>query len=90
MQYTEDSHIECLNDVKTFFHHVVFERKVNFHPDNDFADYGSTEARTPTFSPNEVAVYKRLLDESFKVCEDCGKDIYEIGCEELFSAMNVA
>lgn len=90
MQYTKDSHIECLNDVKTFFHHVIFERKVNIHPDNDFIDYISKDTRKPSFSQSEAALYNRLLKESFSVCQDNGADIYEIGCEELFSALNVA
>lgn len=90
MLYTKGSHIECLNDVKAFFHHVVFERKVNFHPDNNFADYINKDTHKPLFSQSEVSVYNRLLGEAFSVCQDNGTDIYELGCDELFSALNVA
>ena len=30
MTYTSESHIKSVKDVKTFFHHIVSERKVNF------------------------------------------------------------
>ena len=39
MGYSANSHIESIKDVETFFHHLIDERKVNFHPDDDFADY---------------------------------------------------
>ena len=39
MMYDKNSHILSVEDVKVFFHHLVDERKVNFHPDDDFADY---------------------------------------------------
>ena len=37
MIYNNESHIKSVEDVKTFFHHLVDQRKVNFHPDDDFA-----------------------------------------------------
>lgn len=83
----EESHITTVTDVKAFFHHLVAERKVNFHPDDDFADYISLDDQTPTFSDEEVAVYNRLMDESFDVCEAAGVDIYELGFEELQKAL---
>ena len=43
MTYNIDSHIKTVEGVKAFFHHLVYERKVNFHPDDDFADYVSCE-----------------------------------------------
>ena len=44
MTYTSDSHIRSVKDVKTFFHHIVYERNVNFHPDDMFEDYVSCES----------------------------------------------
>ena len=35
MIYNNESHIKSVEDVKTFFHHLVDERKVNFHPDDE-------------------------------------------------------
>jgi hypothetical protein len=43
MTYNNDSHIRSVEDVKAFFHHLVDERKVSFHPDNMFEDYVSCE-----------------------------------------------
>ena len=83
----EKSHIISVADVKAFFHHLVDERKVNFHPDDDFADYISLDDQTPTFSDKEVAVYNRLMEESFDACEAAGVDIYELGLQELEKAL---
>lgn len=83
MIYTNESHIRSVKDVEVFFHHIVFERKVNFHPDNMFEDYVSCEGGINTFTFEECAIYNRLMDESFKICENEGVDIYEIGLEYL-------
>lgn len=83
MSMNEESHITTIADVKAFFHHLVDERKVNFHPDDDFADYISLDDQMPTFSDEEVAVYNRLMDESFDVCDAAGVDIYELALDEL-------
>lgn len=83
MIYTITSHITTVKEVETFFHHIVYERKVNFHPDNMFEDYVSCERGIPIFTLSECAIYNRLMDESFKVCEKEGVDIYEIGLKEL-------
>lgn len=83
MTYNSDSHITSVADVETFFHHIVFERKVNFHPDDMFEDYISCESGVSTFTLEECAIYNRLMDESFKICEKERIDIYEIGMKEL-------
>lgn len=84
MTYTSSTHICSVEDVKSFFHHIVSERKVNFHPDNMFEDYVSCERGIPTFTLEECAIYNRLMNESFKACEKEGVDIYEIGLTQLF------
>ena len=89
MTYTSDSHIMSVKDVKTFFHHIVSERKVNFHPDDMFEDYGSCEGGINTFTLGECAIYNRLMDESFAVCNNEGVDIYAIGLEELQTALEL-
>jgi hypothetical protein len=83
MDYNVDSHILSVDDVRMFFHHLVEERKVNFHPDDDFADYISLKDHIPTFSDEEVVIYNRLMDESFDVCDKSNTDIYEIGIKFL-------
>lgn len=89
MTYTSDSHIMSVKDVKTFFHHLVSERKVNFHPDDMFEDYVSCEGGINTFTLGECAIYNRLMDESFAVCNNEGVDIYAIGLEELQTALEL-
>lgn len=89
MVYTTDNNISTVKDVKTFFHHIVFERKVNFHPDDMFEDYVSCEGGINTFTLEECAIYNRLMDECFKVCEKEGVDIYSIGLNELQMALGI-
>lgn len=68
MTYNNESHIKSVEDVKVFFHHLVDERKVNFHPDDMFEDYVSCEGGINTFALEECALYNRLMDESFVIC----------------------
>lgn len=89
MTYTSDSHIMSVKDVKTFFHYILSERKVNFHPDDMFEDYVSCEGCINTFTLGECAIYNRLMDESFAVCNNEGVDIYAIGLEELQTALEL-
>ena len=89
MTYTAASHINSVKDVEVFFHHLVDERKVNFHPDDDFANYICLADKTPSFSAEEVTVYNRLMDESFDVCDKADVDIYDIGVNELTKGMNM-
>lgn len=83
MSINEESHITTIADVESFFHHLVDERKVNFHPDDDFAKYISLDDKTPMFTDEEVAVYNRLMEESFDACEAAGADIYKLGIQQL-------
>ena len=87
MQYNRESKIATVDDVKEFFHYLVFERRVEFHPDDRFEDYVSRENYQNTFSPEECAVYNRLMDESFDVCEKNGVDIYAMGLDFLTEGM---
>ena len=90
MNYTKDSHITTMKEVESFFHHIVFERKVNFHPDDMLEDYVSCKGGINTFTLAECAIYNRLMDECFAVCKKARVDIYEIGFEELQSALKIA
>ena len=82
MTYNDESHIKSVEDEKTFFHHLVDERKVNFHTDDNFADYICYDDNTPTFTKEDVGIYNRLMGEAFDVCETKGVDIYDIGFDE--------
>ena len=89
MTYTSDSHIRSVKDVKTFFYHIVYERNVNFHPDDMFEDYVSCESEINSFTLEECAVYNRLMDECFDICEKNGTDIYTIGLNELSPSLGI-
>ena len=82
MIYTNESHILSVKDVEAFFHHIVFERKVNFHPDDMFEDYMLADV-TPAFTQDECEIYNHLTEECFGICEKEEADIYEIAFELL-------
>lgn len=77
MIYDCNSHIENAEDVEKFFRHLSSERNLSIHPDDMFESYVSCEG-SKTFSLEECAVYNRLMDECFAVCEKESKDIYGI------------
>lgn len=88
MNYNESSHIKTpADDVKVFFHHIVVEKHVSFHPDDDFADYVDSSVENPIFNEQEVVLYNRLMDESFDVCEKANVDIYSIGLDEMMAEL---
>lgn len=89
MVYNNDNRITSVKDVKTFFHHISYERKVNFHPDDMFEDYISCEGGINTFTLEECAIYNRLMDESFNVCKREGVDIYSIALIELQTTFGI-
>lgn len=68
-----------LTDVVSFFEYLLFERRLSFHPDDDFADYINIETKEPSFTPSEVELFNRLMDEAFSVCNNAGVEIYTIG-----------
>lgn len=83
MGYNMDSHITSVEDVEVFFEHLLNERKVSFHPDDDFSDYINYTTKEPTFTQEEVAIYNKLMDEAFDVCERTNTDIYGIGLDSM-------
>ena len=89
MTYNEASHITSMADVKSFLHYLVYERDLNFHPDDDFADYINYEDKTPSFTPDEVKNHNRLMEECFDICGKENADIYEIGLNELSHAIGL-
>ncbi|MGN0224989.1 MAG: hypothetical protein ACI4A7_02780 [Prevotella sp.] len=79
MKYIDKSHINKVRDVELFFQYLVEERKLNFHPDEDFINYVSYSSGERTFTDEECQLYNRLMDECFDVCKKAGVDIYEVG-----------
>lgn len=62
---------------------------MNFHPDDMFENYVSCVGGINTFKIEECTIYNRLMDESFKVSEKDGVDIYFIGLKELQTALGI-
>lgn len=69
--------INTIDDVKAFFQQLL-EESLNFHPDEDFANYINGETRKDTYTPEEAQLRNRLMDEAFVVCDKNNESIYEI------------
>lgn len=83
MTYTERTKIRNVEDVKSFFHHIVYERNITFHPDDRFEEYFNLETDEPSFTPEECEIYDHLMDLCFDVCEAAGADIYDLCMKAL-------
>lgn len=77
MKYTAQSHITSIKDVQDFARYLYNERKVAFHPDDDFSEYIHSDSKEALFSESEISIFNRLINECFTVCEQNDKDIYE-------------
>lgn len=69
--------INTVEDVKLFFNQLLDE-SLNFHPDEDFANYINIDTRQPTYSNEEAQLRNQLMDRSFEICEQNSEDIYEL------------
>lgn len=81
MRYTTQSHITTIEDVQDFARYLYNERKVAFHPDDDFADYAYYDNGEAMFTDNEVPLHNRLMKECFTVCDQHSEDIYGVMIE---------
>lgn len=70
--------INTIEDVRTFFQQLL-EESLNFHPDEDFANYINCETSQDTYTPVEAELRNRLMDEAFEVCGQNKVCIYEFG-----------
>lgn len=82
MIYDIKKQIKTVTDVKVFFSHLVNNRSVNFHPDDDFSQY-QTPLGEPAFTESEIKQYNKRMEECFEVCEKFDTDIYELGIDAL-------
>lgn len=103
MDYTSGLHIKSVKDIEAFFepqalskrpkvdyfHHIVFERKVNFHLDDMFEDYVSCGSGINTFTMDKCSIYNRLMDESFDAYNNKRIDIYAININKLMPEFNI-
>lgn len=83
MMYTTESHIINVKDIQTFFHYLVYEKHMSFHPDDDFHEYANFKTNELCFTKEEAVLFNRLITESFNICDNQGIDIYEIGFNQL-------
>lgn len=82
--------IKTIADVRNFFEHLTQERKVSFHPDDDFESYINIDTNEPTFTAEECKRYNEAMQQCFDVCQAEGEDIYLIGMDALFAANGVS
>lgn len=77
--------IRTLDDVRSFFRHLIEDRKVNFHPDDQFECYVEIGTENPTFTLEECHEYNAAMQKCFDICEAEGVEIYSIGFEEVMN-----
>ena len=77
-KYTQYSHIATAEDVHAF---------INFHPDDDVADYVDLKTGKRTMDDETAALYNRLMEEAF---DAVGEDVvYEMACNLLKKRLKV-
>lgn len=76
------SELHDLNDVKAFFHDLVFVLHVSFHPDEDFKNYINLQTHERSFTDLEAFALNKCMELCFKICERRSNDlIYELALE---------
>ena len=86
VKYTNDSHITTVEEVESFFRHIVFDLDINFHPDDDFKVYVNCSTGERSMDDEQTEVYNRLMEEAFEIC---GDKVYEIGCNLLKERLKI-
>lgn len=89
MNYDSNIHIDSVDDVVISFHHLVSERKISFHPDDDFIENVFFSSGKPVFSEEEMSLYNRLMRESFDLFEKSNVYIYSLGFDEVRSVLSM-
>lgn len=69
--------IENIEEVSTYFIEL-FNEGVCAHPDDDFRDYINYETKEASYSMEEAILRNMLMNQSFKVCDKHGVDIYDL------------
>lgn len=81
--FTEESHIQTLDEVRAFFAFVVERVGEEWHPDDDYSVYKDQKTKDPLFTPDEASLCNRLQKECFDVCDALDEDIYDLGWEAI-------
>ena len=58
-------------DVRAFFRHLLVDRKIYFHPDDDFNMY----IDIPPMTKEEALRYNLLMEDCFDIC---GANVYDV------------
>lgn len=70
--------INLPEDVAKFFFWLVFEKRVNIHPDDTVSQYVDLNTKEATFTIEEAFYYDNIREQCFEVCDKYDVDIYEI------------
>ena len=87
-KYSHDSHITTVEGVKDFFHHIVYDLGINFHPDDDFSGYIDLNTGARVMDDKQATLYNRLMEESFVTCDDEDM-VYEMACELMKDRLQI-
>jgi hypothetical protein len=77
--------IESEKDVRDFFHYLIIECKLNFHPDDSFLDFQNQVILDGVMTHDICLAFDFVMKECFLFCEEhmVIKDIYSIGMEVM-------
>lgn len=77
--------IESPSDILEFFGYLTLVDRTAFHPDESFWNEDEervgyvNERGEPAYTPEEARLREALMEESFRVAQEEGLDIYELG-----------
>ena len=92
LKYTKESQIETREDVTAFIKHLINDLEINWHPDDDAADYISEDTGEPTFTPEQAETVNFLTQKCFDVAQEIKGDtefVYEAGFELLMNYLGI-
>jgi hypothetical protein len=71
--------INTIKGVKQYFHLLVKNYGLSFHPDDDFKSYLSHNTKERLFTDAEATHHNKLMDKCFVICNENNVDIYDLG-----------
>jgi len=79
MKYTQKSAITTMQEVYELLDYMVkiLGLGADFNPDDEVSSYTYYDGR-PLFTDEEASILEILIEQAFDVCNESGKDIYEI------------
>ena len=82
-KYYSSNQIRTLDDVHSFFHHLVYDLDLTFHPDDTFLDFVSPDDQD-FYTEGNMELYDSLLAKCWEICEKNNADIYSIGMKYIY------